>query len=161
MNLHESHAASFRRLAILLLSWVFVVTQTSLAAQVMLGPDAPAPLPEVTDFSGSLFRLLGAFVLVVSLFLGGIWMFRRWQRSARNPHQGPRLRVLDVQSLGARQAVYVVAYERQRWLIGSSTAGLNLLSQLPDGVEEGTAGAPSAPASFAVALQDLLSRRSA
>lgn len=160
MNPHAPRCTPFLARLVLLLS-ALLASAPSLLAQAD-SPLAPqASVADPADIGGSLLRLLGAFLLVVALFLGGIWMFRRWQQSARSQRNGARLRVMDVQSLGGRQAIYVVAYEQQRWLVGASASGLTLLSQLPDATQGDEAAAPSGPASFAAALQELLSRRAA
>ena len=50
----------------------------------------------------------------------------------------PRLNVLEVKSLGQRQAIYVVGYEQQRMLLASSPAGVTLFSHLPTAEDEET-----------------------
>jgi flagellar biogenesis protein FliO len=66
--------------------------------------------------------------------------------------------LLEVKSLGQRQAIYVVGYQQQRMLLASSPAGVTLLSHLPEAGEAETA-APAANLSFAEAFQHVLSRR--
>lgn len=114
----------------------------------------PPPLP---DLGSSVFRLAGALVFVVALFLIGAWGFRRWQQLKVNRTPGPRLAVIDVQSLGPRQTLYVVGYERQRFLIGSSASGLSLITHLPEGDSEAVAPPPSV--SFATAFQQVIHRK--
>jgi flagellar biogenesis protein FliO len=45
------------------------------------------------------------------------------------------LNVLEVKSLGYRQALYVVGYEQQRLLLASSPAGVTMLAALPSADE--------------------------
>jgi flagellar biogenesis protein FliO len=107
----------------------------------------------------SLLRVFGALALVIALFLGGVWLFRNWQRLALRKGLAPKLNVFEVKSLGQRQALYVVGYEQQRMLIATSTAGITLVSHLPDA----EAAAPAAPAvkmGFAEAFQQVLARKS-
>jgi flagellar biogenesis protein FliO len=121
---------------------------------------APASLP-FPDASASLFRVMGALALVLGLFLAGVWLFKNWQRLAIPRSRQPRLNVLETRSLGNRQAVFVVAYDRQRFLVATSAAGVNLLSHLPDADAgeaesvEKTAG----PMSFSQALAQVLKRK--
>ena len=115
---------------------------------------SPAPLPEV---GSSILRLFGALIFVVALFLAGAWGLRRWQQTQRQQTVGPRLVVIDVQALGARQTLYVIGYEKQRFLIGSSATGLSLITHLPESDSE--AVAPSAPVSFAAAFQQVVHRK--
>ena len=117
--------------------------------------------PPLPDASVSLIRVLGALALVLGLFLGGVWLFKNWQRLALQRGQQPKLNILETRSLGARQAVFVVAYEKQRFLVATSPAGVNLLSHLPDAeISEGEpAEKSSAPMPFAQALAQVLKRK--
>jgi flagellar biogenesis protein FliO len=65
--------------------------------------------------------------------------------------------VLEVKSLGQRQAIYVVGYEQQRLLLASSPAGVTLLSHLPEAGDEQSA--PVTRLSFAEAFQQVLARK--
>jgi flagellar biogenesis protein FliO len=115
----------------------------------------PSALPNA---GASVFRVCGAFVVVVALFLGGVWLFRNWQRLAVQKNGGAKLNVIEVKSLGQRQALYVVGYQRQRMLLASSPAGVTLLSHLPS-AGEAEKDAPAANVSFAEALKHVLSQR--
>ena len=117
----------------------------------------PVPIGPGPDMLGSVLRMGGALALVIGLFLTGVWLFKNWQRLARRRGALPKLNVLEVKSLGPRQAIYVVAYEQQRMLLASSPAGVALLSHLPEAEEENTA--PAARLSFAAALQQVLARK--
>jgi len=99
--------------------------------------------------------------LVIGLFLGGVWMVRNWQRVGGPGARSTKLSVLESRSLGNRQAIYVVGYERERFLIASSPGGVNLLSHLTTATEEESASAAgSSPApSFAQALTQVLKRK--
>jgi flagellar biogenesis protein FliO len=116
----------------------------------------PGALP---DTGASVLRVLGALILVVGIFLGGVWLFRNWQRFTVQKGARPRLNVLEARSLGQRQSLYVVGYQQQRMLVAATPTGITLLSHLPS---EETAEAP-APAvtriSFADAFQQVLARK--
>jgi len=105
----------------------------------------------------SVLRMGGALVLVIALFLGGVWLLKNWQRLALRRGAVPKLNVLEVKSLGPRQALYVVAYQQQRLLLASSPAGVTLLSHLPEAAEEQEAPVPRV--SFAEAFQQVLARK--
>jgi flagellar biogenesis protein FliO len=130
----------------------------SLFAQTNNPPVTAPPFP---DAGVSLIRVTGALALVLGLFLGGVWLFKNWQRLAIQRGKQPKLNVLETRSLGARQAVFVVAYERQRFLVATSPAGVNLLSHLPDAeaAEAETTEKPGAPMSFGQALTQVLKKR--
>ncbi|HEX4349318.1 MAG TPA: flagellar biosynthetic protein FliO [Verrucomicrobiae bacterium] len=132
------------------------------AGNVFADPASPsAAAPPLPDAGGSLIRVIGALALVLGLFLGGAWLFKNWQRLAIQRGRQPKLNILETRSLGARQAVFVVAYERQRFLVATSTAGVNLLSHLPD-AEAGeieSAEKPAGPMSFGQALAQVLKKK--
>src|SRR5215472_7833393 len=72
------------------------------------------------DTGPSLLRVLGALALVLGLFLGGAWLVRNGRFSAFGQARAHRLNVLETRSLGGRQALFVVAYGQERFLIGST-----------------------------------------
>jgi flagellar biogenesis protein FliO len=105
-------------------------------------------------------RVVGAMVVVIAIFLAGVWLFKNWQRLALRRGAAPKLNVLEVRSLGQRQALYVVGYEQQRLLIASSSAGITLLSHLPAGDVTPAAEAAAPKFTFAQAFQQVLARKS-
>jgi len=121
---------------------------------------APAP-PPFPDAGVSLLRVTGALALVLGLFLGGAWLFKNWQRLAVQRGRQPKLNILETRSLGGRQAVFVVAYERQRFLVATSPAGVNLLSHLPEAEagENEPGEKTSQPMPFGQALAQVLKRK--
>jgi flagellar biogenesis protein FliO len=114
-------------------------------------------LPEV---GLSAIRALGALALVLAVFFGGVWLFRNGQRLTWRKTGAPRLAILETRPLGNRFALYVVGYEQQRMLIGSSPAGINLLSQLPSAAESQIEPViPAKAASFTQCLQQVLKQK--
>ncbi len=109
------------------------------------------------DTGASVVRMLGALMVVIAIFFGGVWLFKNWQRIAAKNGGGAKLSLLEVKSLGQRQAIYVVGYQQQRMLLASSPTGVTLLSHLP-AADEAEAAAPAAKMSFAEAFQQVLSR---
>jgi flagellar biogenesis protein FliO len=112
------------------------------------------------DLGASFLRVIGALGVVIAVFLIGVWLFKNWQRLALRRGVAPKLNVLEVRSLGPRQALYVVAYEQKRMLIASSSAGVTMLTHLPVGEREPPPAAPAAKISFAEAFQQVLARKS-
>jgi flagellar biosynthetic protein FliO len=126
---------------------------------VLSAPFSSASLP---DAGPSLLRVLGALALVLGIFLGGAWLVRNGRLSAFTRGRSSRLNVLETRSLGARQVLYVVGYGQERFLIGSTPAGINLLSHLaPPADGESDAPAPPANLGFPQALAQVLKRQSA
>ena len=90
-----------------------------------------SPALSTPDLGASLLRVTGALALVIGIFLAGVWLLRNWQRLAVRRGRAPKLNVLEIRSLGGRQAIYVVGYEQERFLLASSPAGVNFLTHLP------------------------------
>lgn len=114
------------------------------------------------DASASVVKVLGALALVTAIFLGGVWLFRNWQRFVVRKGRAPQLNLIEVKSLGQRHALYVVGYQQQRMLLASSPTGVTLVSHLPeaDASEAREEEAPVMRASFAQAFQQVLNRKS-
>jgi flagellar biosynthetic protein FliO len=120
--------------------------------------NVPAISSAMPDMGASLMRVVGALVVVIAVFLAGVWLFKNWQRLTTRNGTAPKLKVLEVRSLGQRQAIYVVGYEQQRMLLASSSTGVTLLSHLPSSEEEPSVKTPKM--SFAEAFQQVLARKS-
>ena len=143
MNFSRRHLATLT--AFVALAW----SHPTLADGTNAVP-AIAPMPDV---GLSFLRVIGALIFVLAIFLGGVWLFRNWQRLAVKRGQAPKLNVLEVRSLGGRQALYVVGYERERFLLSSSPNGVALVTHLP--ASEETAATAQSPAPTAVFSQVL------
>jgi flagellar biogenesis protein FliO len=130
----------------------------SVSAETTNSAAAPLVAPSLPDAGLSIVRVFGALVLVIGIFLGGIWLFKNWQRLAVQRGRAPKLNVLETRSLCGRHAIYVVGYDQERFLISSSPGGVNLLSHLPTATEgEPDPTAKNSPApSFAQALTQVL-----
>ena len=144
------------------MSMVLLLLSTAPALATPLAA-APADLP---DTGLSVLRVFGALALVLALFLGGVWLFRNWQRLMVKNGRAPKLNILEARPLGNRFALYVVGYEQQRFLIASSPAGVSLLSPLPaaengngNGGGNGSDSPAAPPVSFAQVLQQVLHRK--
>ncbi|HXB59447.1 MAG TPA: flagellar biosynthetic protein FliO [Candidatus Acidoferrales bacterium] len=137
-------------------SWVFFFAlsagaQTNAAA-------APLVAPSLPNAGVSFLRVMGALALVIGIFLGGVWLFKNWQRLAIQRGRAPKLNIIESRSLGGRHSIFVVGYEQERFLISSSPGGVNLLSHLPTAAGNEiniAAGNPSVP-TFTQALAHVL-----
>lgn len=126
---------------------------------VQVGGPAPA-----IDAGTSVLRMMGSLAIVIAILFGGVWLWKRsqtWQRGGR----AARLQVVETRSLGPRQSLAVVGYERQRFLISCTPAGVTMLTALPDEttvvampVETPADSKPPLP-SFAQALATAWGRR--
>jgi flagellar biosynthetic protein FliO len=128
---------------------------------VALGAEKSGTASEMPSMGAAVFRMVGSLALVIALFFGAAWVFRNMHRFKPASANQRKLQVLEGKSLGPRQALYVVAYEQQRLLIGASTQGLTLLTHLPEG--EAQTQPPHAerilPVSFGEALLQALGRK--
>ncbi len=139
------------------ISWFLLATSLPLVAETNALPTL-APAPTISA-SLAVVRVLGALGLVIAIFLGGVWLFRHWQTLLVRKGRPRQLAVLEVCSLGNRQALYLVKCSRQRFLISGAANGVSLLSELPaveGGEETETGNTPSR--TFAEKLQVALNR---
>src|ERR1700678_1197538 len=119
--------------------------------------NTPLVAPSLPDSGVSFLRVMGALALVIGIFLGGVWLFKNWQRLAIQRGRAPKLSVLETRSLGGRHAIYVIGYEQERFLISSSPGGVNLLSHLPAATTEAeTPASAGTPPTFTQALSQVL-----
>ena len=106
----------------------------------------------------SVLRLFGALAFVLAFFLGGVWLFRNWQRFLVQKGKAPKLTVLEMKGLGYRHGLYLIGYQQQRLLLASSPAGVTLVSHLPDAELSMEQPLLSNPTPFSQTLQKLLVR---
>lgn len=136
------------------------------AADAPASTEVTSSLPDSSNALHALFRMMGAMAVVLAVFLGGVWLYRNWQRVMIRRGGAPRLNIYETRSLGNRHALHIVGYENQRLLISSSPGGITFLTHLPasepvpQAVRGRTESAPTAPeANFAVALRQMLVRK--
>ena len=117
---------------------------------------APLTAPSLPDVGPSVLRVLGALALVIGIFLGGVWLFRNWQRLALQRGHAPKLNIIETRPLGGRQALYVVGYEQGRFLVASSPSGVSLLSHLPDAAADEAPAGGKTSSVFPLVLAQML-----
>ena len=120
-----------------------------------------AVVPAVPSMGAAIFRMIGSLAVVIALFFAGAWLYRNLHRFKAGQSNLRKLQVLEGKSVGPRQALYVVAYEQQRLLIGSTAQGLTLLTHLPEGEPQSqtTSNERIVPVSFGEALMHALGRK--
>jgi len=106
----------------------------------------------------AIFRMIGSLASVVALIFAGAWFYRNMHRFRQPGAAQRKLHVVEARTLGARQALYVICFEQQRFLVGSSPQGLTLLTHLPDGAPQ-TEAERIVPVSFGEALMQALGRK--
>jgi flagellar biogenesis protein FliO len=109
--------------------------------------------PDLPNLGASAVHAAGAFALVLAIFFGGVWLFRNGQKLKWRKLGSPRLAIIEARSLGNRYALFLVGCDQTRLLIGSSPAGLTLLTQLPS-------EAPPEPSPQAAPAADALPKSS-
>lgn len=139
----------FLHLLIILLVTIFIWPSKMVAASTneMLGTSTNA----VSDMSsilkgsekdreldpmGSFFRVLLSLVVVICIFLGGVWLFKNRLNVSSHGAVSGKLKILESKFIGNRQGLVVVAYGEKRMLLGTSTTGITALGDLPDLSEE-------------------------
>jgi flagellar biogenesis protein FliO len=141
----------------LICAGVVVVVATDLAAASTNSFSTSLNSASLPDAGPSLLRVFGALALVVGFFLAGVWLVRNGRFSAFGQNRATRLSLLETRSLGGRQSLHVVAYGQERFLIGATPAGINLLSHLAPQEDSDTSPTqPSGRMPFAQALAQVL-----
>lgn len=130
-----------------------------LLASTAWAAEKTASTPVETQLAASVLRLAGAFIFVIALFFVAVWAMRNSQRFLTRKTGAAKLNVLEMRSLGNRNALYVIGYEQQRFLVSSSTTGVQLVAHLPQ-AEAAADTATPAPVSFGEALTQVLGRKS-
>lgn len=119
----------------------------------------PALLPPGAEAASAILRVVGALVFVLALFLAGVWLVRHRPFPAGRGSRLGKFQILECRALGARHCLYVAGYEKQRFLLASSPAGVTLLAQLPDAGELANQETVP-PVAFRDVIQRLLGRPS-
>ena len=119
------------------------------AATNLVGDNAS--LARAMDPLTSVFRVIGALLLVIAILIGGALYFRKSKFYAQYQATA-RLRVLETRSLGYRSNLLVVGYEQNRYLLSVSPTGVQMLTALPHD--------PKAGASFEENLKSAEENRS-
>lgn len=101
-------------------------------------------LPSLQSPPGDLLyvmlRLIGGLFLVIAVFLGVVWFFKK-SRFFPLYHGAPaQLKILESRSLGYRNTLFVVGYSQHRFLLAVSATGVSLLASLPDAPAAESAG---------------------
>lgn len=105
----------------------------------------------------TLIRIVGAFFLVIAVFVAGVWIFKKSRFFSLYQSSPAQLKVLESRSLGYRNSLLVVGYYHHRFLVSVSATGVSLLSSLPDAPAEGSASLDHSP--FSEQLNALQGRK--
>ncbi|MDA1276089.1 MAG: flagellar biosynthetic protein FliO [Verrucomicrobia bacterium] len=117
-----------------LFALVLFSTAGSLHAAVSQTNNTIAFDPPSNDLFVDFLRLLGAFAVVVGVFLVGAWCFRKSRLFSLYQPGAAQLKILETRSLGYRNSLFVVGYQNRRFLLAASSTGINLVSPLPDAI---------------------------
>lgn len=134
------------------LSALLLVSLTLATHAAVLDTNSPPQLsPSSGDFLERSIQMMGAFIFVVSIFVLGAWLFKRSRFFNLYKGGSAQLQVLESRSLGYRNSLWVVGYDRQRYLLATSANGVSLVSALPDALP--AAAANTEPSAFADQLK--------
>ncbi|HEY1171668.1 MAG TPA: flagellar biosynthetic protein FliO [Verrucomicrobiae bacterium] len=117
---------------------------------------SPPPGPSLTS---SLIRLVGGLFVVFGVFLGAIWLLKRAPMLGRKAGDTRKLNVMESRNLAPRQALYVIGYERQRYLVASTPTGISLLTALPAAETDEAPSDKVTTASFTEALMQAVQKQ--
>ena len=130
LRIFGPNPGSLSSVVIAALCLLFAVA-SPLSAAPLLSTNLPPISPALPDASFSIIRVFGALMLVLGLFLAGVWLFKNWQRLTIQRGRVSQLQIIEMKALGGKHALYVVGYQQQRLLLASSPAGVTLVSHLP------------------------------
>lgn len=82
-------------------------------------------------------RVTGALAVVVAVGIAGIYFFKRFLGFGIVRGGAQELQILEMKSLGGRQAMYVVGYRSKRFVLGVSPDRIQLVCRLPDEPDSG------------------------
>jgi|GEM_PF-5209172 len=110
------------------------------------GGGAPETAPAVLaagagSFALEFLRVSGVLLGLLGLLILGLHLCRRFWLTPASAT--PLIRILGTHYLAARQALWVVAVGRERFLLASSPDRVELLTPLAPGGEEGAGAGPS------------------
>ena len=94
--------------------------------------DDRAVAPGSVGLTEVALRLFGALLLVVALFLVGVWLFKRSKLFNLVKPVEAHLKIAESKNLAARHNLHVITYGRQRFLIADSPVGTQFLTQLEE-----------------------------
>jgi flagellar biogenesis protein FliO len=112
--------------------------------------------PEKASGWADLIKTAGGIGLVVSLILGGYFVFRRFapQCIARRPAERT-LRVIESVSMGDKRALAIVQVGSKQFLVASTPGQIALLTALPDAGSAPAGEAPRAEAAPGAKFRNL------
>jgi len=116
--------------------WLVLLHAARSSALAAAAEAGVQPVADTSSMVGSVVRLFGALGVVFAMFMGFIWLWKRWQRIGGQGSVHRKLEILESRSLGNRQSLCVIGYEGRRLLLALSPSGVTLLTPLPDGTED-------------------------
>lgn len=134
--------SSLRRLRSLLTTILVIALLMAFAASAWAAPQdqltgdysygEPSTPSTAFGFFSTLFRLVVSLAIVLGLFYGGIWLYRRfsWSGTAAAPPSQDAMRVIGGVSLGAGRFVQMVQIGERVLLVGSADGGVSNMGEL-------------------------------
>ena len=138
--------------------WAAVATNLA-GTNAPYTPPLPLPGTPPVPLFEMFIKLIGSLFIVFGIILAGAWLFRR-SKFGLLGGKGGHLQIIESKPIGTRQALHVVQYGEQRFLIADSPTGVRFLTPLEVPAESTKAEAVPAPNSFAEKLKALLQQKS-
>src|SRR5688572_10062549 len=77
---------------------LLLAAATSTSAASLLSTNLPPISPGLPEASFSVIRVFGALMLVLGLFLGGVWLLKNWQRLAIQRGRPSQLQIVEMKA---------------------------------------------------------------
>ena len=106
-----------------LLATVFVLLGTCVLQGAETAAGSGLQMESADDLMASWLKMFGALITVLSIFFLGILIFKKYGTLLQNKASQGQLKVLECRALNQRNAVYVLDYCGERFLVATGQQG--------------------------------------
>ena len=96
---------------------------SALAAQPMEIPKPDPTLPSGNDMMVSWLRMMGAFIIVLAIFFGGVMLFKKYGNMFQHTSRQGLLQVVEFKRLDQKNALHLIECHGERFLVTSGQGG--------------------------------------
>jgi len=106
-----------------LLAVLCLLPCSALVAQTMEMPKPDPTLPSGNDLMVSWLRMMGAFIIVLAIFFGGVTLFKKYGNILQHTSKQGLLQVLEVKRLDQKNALHLIVCQGEHFLVTSGQGG--------------------------------------
>lgn len=106
-----------------LLAVLCLLPCSALVAQTMEMPKPDPTLPSGNDLMVSWLRMMGAFIIVLAIFFGGVTLFKKYGNILQHTSKQGLLQVLEVKRLDQKNALHLIECQGEHFLVTSGQGG--------------------------------------